>query len=123
MRIFYANNKYSKYGVEGFAYVNAILAASFYILITLMVINSVVDCFYPKIDTFIFDGTNKIYGVLYLLISCFLVRVIIKEKDINQTTLTEKQVKRRVYYLIAFIMLELFIIGFLGLKVEPLLNR
>lgn len=119
LRVFYANDQRSKYA--GGSYVMALLMATFYITIILLVLLGIAFCGSPGFYRFFLAHSSKIDGRLVgagLLVMIFtLLRVLVKEENVRETAMETGEVKRFIRTLIIVTVLIVCIAFFVFVKV------
>jgi hypothetical protein len=127
MKVFYANENYAKYGVPGMNYFMALMAATFYIMITAFMILFIFTAFYPDLYKYYLIVRPKMppipSAIIILAFIFFILRIAIKEESLKDSSFTKEYVNRAVNYLLAYIFIVVFVIGFIGLKFLPQKNQ
>jgi hypothetical protein len=120
MKIFYANENYTKYGKSGMNYFMALMMATFYIMITGFMILGAIMAIYPNVYRHYLIISpkipNKPSGILILSAIFFLLRTFIKEDSLKDDSLTKEYVKKAINYLILYAFSVGAIFIFIGLK-------
>jgi hypothetical protein len=118
MRAFYANENYAKYGISGMNYFIALMGATFYIMITGLLILFIFMAAFPQI--YIKSTNSKIPFLPPATISLGLIflylRVTVKEDSLQDTSFTKEKANGAMNYLLTYLFVVIAIIGFLGLK-------
>jgi hypothetical protein len=119
MKILYANENYSKYGIPGMNYFIALAGGSFYIVLTGFMIFEIVMALFPFYYRQYLNTSMRIPSLLSATLitgSTFLfLRVSISEKSLVDDSFTKQRVKRMVTYLLAYGLLVVIVTGFIGL--------
>lgn len=118
MRLFYANNNFAKHKISGGNYLVAVIGASFYLLITTGLFIVIIFSTFPNVYiAYLRLGINStFFGLGYVLISCIILRLLTKEEEIIDDTLTRDYVEKRMNILIGYSIVLILVIGFLTLK-------
>jgi len=120
MKVFYANEKYAKYGYPGMGYFLALMMATFYIMLTgfmiLIIFMSAFPAFYKCWLNISLRIPSIPSAVVTLGLIFFLLRITIKEDSLKDSSFTKEYVTKAVNYLLGYAFSTIFVIGFLGLK-------
>jgi len=120
MKIFYANEKYAKYGYPGMGYFMALMMATFYVMLTGFMILFIFMAIFPSFDKYVLAISPKLpylpSGIVTLGLIFLLLRITIKEDSLRDNSFTKEYVTKAVNYLIGYAFLTIFVIGFLGMK-------
>ncbi|MHA4810910.1 hypothetical protein ACX0G9_22575 [Flavitalea flava] len=120
MRIFYANENYSKYSFRGMNYFMALIMATFYVIITLLMVLFIFTAVYPKFYEYYLSVDPRMPSLLSSILTLgfifFVLRITIKEDALKEYTITKEFVHKAVNYLIAYALVVGLIIMFVGLK-------
>lgn len=120
MKVFYANEKYAKYGYPGVGYFMALMGATFYVMLTGFMVLFIFAAAFPSFDRYGLGISSKLpfipSGIVTLGLIFLLLRITIKEDSLKDNSFTKEYVNKAVTYLIGYAFLTIFVIGFLGLK-------
>jgi hypothetical protein len=120
MKVFYANEKYAKYGYSGMGYFMALVMAAFYIMLTGFMILFIFMTAFPAFDRYGLDVSSKLpvipSGIITLGLIFLLLRIKIKEDSLRDNSFTKEYVNKAMNYLIGYAFLTICVIGFLGMK-------
>ena len=120
MKVFYANEKYAKYGYPGLGYFMALMMATFYVMLTGFMILLIFMAAFPEFDNYCLRVSSKLpsipSGIVILSLIFLLLRITIKEDSLRDNSLTKEYVTKAANYLLRYVFLTLLIIGFVGMK-------
>jgi len=118
MKAFYANENYAKYGYRGMNYFIALMGATFYIMITGFLILFVFMAAFPHIYILSTNSKTPLLppATIALGLMFLLLRIMIKEESLKDSSFTKEKANRAMNYLLTYLFVVIFIIGFLGLK-------
>lgn len=120
MKVFYANEKYAKYGYPGMGYFMALMMATFYVMLTGFMILFIFMAAFPGFDKYSLGVSSKLpfipSGIVTLGLIFLLLRITVKEDSLRDNSFTKEFVTKAINYLIGYAFLTIFVIGFLGMK-------
>lgn len=120
MKVFYANEKYAKYGYPGMGYFTALVMATFYVMLTGFMILVIFMVVFPGFDKYSLGVSSKLpfipSSIVTLGLIFLLLRITINEDSLKDNSFTKERVNKAVNYLIGYAFLTIFVIGFLGMK-------
>lgn len=120
MKVVYNNEKYAKYGYPSTGYFIALMAAVCYILLTAFMFLVILASAFPTLYKFSVNISKSLpaipSGILAIGVIFILLRISIKENELKDGLFTKDYVNKAVNYLIAYVFVVIFIIGFFGMK-------
>lgn len=120
LKVLYANQKFAKYGLSRMSYFMTLMMATFYIMLTgfmiLFIFMAAFPSFYKSSLGIVFKIPSFSSAIVILGLIFLILRIVVKEDDLQDSSFTKKQVNQAVNYLIAYAFIVILIIGFLGLK-------
>jgi hypothetical protein len=120
MKVFYANENITKYGIPGYNYYTALLMTAVYIVLTIFMIRSIWQIFFPDFFNryliWIHDVPLTLLCFLMLAITIILLRIGIKEEEIKDVSYSREFVNKWVNYLILYGFLNGIVIVAMGSK-------
>jgi hypothetical protein len=120
MSIFYVNENAAKYRMVGGNYLMALIGTTFYVAISCMLLTAILFSIFP--ETYLLFKSisikldSRLFGLLVFLIIFFLLRVLVKEDELQGYNYKKESLSRIINYLIAYAILAMLIIGILVLK-------
>lgn len=120
MKVFYANENYAKFGVPGMNYFMALIGTTFYVMLTGFMVLFILMAIFPAFYRYDLSISSKIpsflSGTLTLGFIFLSLRLAIKEDSLKDASITKNYVKKAVSYLLAYAILTILVVGFIGLK-------
>ena len=120
MKVFYANERYAKYGYAGIGYFMAIMMTAFYIMMTGFVILIILTAVFPDFDKYMISLESKLpsipSGIVLLGLIFLALRITIKEASLSDNSFTKEYVTKAVNYLLGYIVFTVLFALFIGMK-------
>jgi hypothetical protein len=120
MKVVYANENYAKYSMRGMNYFMALMAATFYIMLTgfaiLVLLSAISPAFYTSVRNFHSGLPSIVEGAVALGIIFTILRISVKEKSLKSDNYTKESVRKAVNYLIFYAFAIVVLVCFLGMK-------
>jgi hypothetical protein len=120
MKVFYANDIYSKYGIPGLNYFMALTMTAFYIILTGFAFLNLLYAISPRsyIRSLAPSGymSMALTSVLLFVIVFLFLRTSIKEESIKEILFSKEYLNRSKKYLIAYGFFVVLFIIFVGLN-------
>gem|GEM_PF-4107278 len=124
MKIFYVNNQISKYKIGNSSYIVSLIAATFYLFISLFLVFMILYGLFPDTGQFFLNKSknvnSKLAGILFAIIIPIFLSFLIKETDLDNSTFTKEYINKAINFYILYSILSVIIVGLIGLKFFPM---